>query len=326
MAPTDLLSQEEIDALLQGVDSGELDTETDLRARDGVARPYDFMSKDRIVRGRMPTLEMINERFARFFRISLFRLMRRNAEISVVGVRMTKFAEYVHALSAPTSLNTVKVRPLQGTALFVLDPQLVSILVDNFFGGDGRYQAKIEDREFTATEMRVIRVMLDQVFSDLKKAWQPVMELDFEYVNSEVNPEYAGIVSPSEIVLVKTFRIDLDGGGGDLHITLPYFMIEPIRDALDAGLQSDRTDTNDLWIRSLREELKTAEVEAVALLAETHLTLGQVMKLKAGDIIPVELPRLHLLRAEGIPVARGRFGISDGKNAIQVTERISRSS
>jgi len=326
MAATDLLSQEEIDALLQGVDSGELDTETDLKARDGVARPYDFMSKDRIVRGRMPTLEMINERFARFLRISLFRLMRRNAEISVVGVRMTKFSEYVNALSVPTSLNTVKVRPLQGTGLFVLDPQLVSILVDNFFGGDGRYQAKIEDREFTATEMRVIRVMLDQVFSDLKKAWQPVMELDFEYVSSEVNPEYAGIVSPSEIVLVKTFRIDLDGGGGDLHITLPYFMIEPIRDALDAGLQSDRTDTNDLWIRSLREELKTAEVEAVALLAEASLTLGQVMKLKAGDIIPVELPRLHMLRAEGIPVARGRFGISDGKNAIQVTERISRSS
>jgi len=326
MAPTDLLSQEEIEALLQGVDSGELDTETDLKARDGVARPYDFMSKDRIVRGRMPTLEMINERFARFLRVSLFRLMRRNAEISVVSVRMTKFSEYVHALSVPTSLNTVKVRPLHGTGLFVLDPQLVSILVDNFFGGDGRYQAKIEDREFTATEMRVIRVMLDQVFSDLKKAWQPVMELDFEYVSSEVNPEFTGIVSPSEIVLVKTFRIDLDGGGGDLHITLPYFMIEPIRDALDAGLQSDRTDTNDLWIRSLREELKTAEVEAVALLAEASLTLGQVMKLKAGDIIPVELPRLHMLRAEGIPVARGRFGISDGKNAIQVTERISRSS
>jgi len=326
MAPTDLLSQEEIEALLQGVDSGELDTETDLKARDGVARPYDFMSKDRIVRGRMPTLEMINERFARFLRVSLFRLMRRNAEISVVGVRMTKFSEYVHALSVPTSLNTVKVRPLHGTGLFVLDPQLVSILVDNFFGGDGRYQAKIEDREFTATEMRVIRVMLDQAFSDLKKAWQPVMELDFEYVNSEVNPEFTGIVSPSEIVLVQTFRIELDGGGGDLHITLPYFMIEPIRDALDAGLQTDRTDTNDLWIRSLREELKTAEVEAVALLAETRLTLGQVMKLKAGDIIPVELPRLHLLRAEGIPVARGRFGISDGKNAIQVTERISRSS
>lgn len=325
MAPDELLSQEEIDALLQGVDSGDVDTEHDLHARDGIARTYDFTSKDRIVRGRMPTLEMVNERFARFLRVSLFRLMRRNAEISLGGVRMTKFDEYVHSLSAPTSLNTVKVRPLHGTALFVLDPELVSILVDNFFGGDGRYSAKIEDREFTATELRVIRVILDQVFTDLKKAWTPVMELDFEYVGSEVNPEYTSIVSPSEVVMVISFRLDLDGGGGDLHITLPYFMIEPIRDLLDAGIQSDRPDRDERWIRGLREELKTAEVEAIALLAETRLTLGQVVKLKAGDIIPVDLPKLHLLRAEGIPVARGRFGISDGKNAIQVTERISRS-
>ena len=325
MASKELLSQEEIDALLEGVDSGDVDTENDLHARDGVARTYDFASKDRIVRGRMPTLEMVNERFARFLRVSLFRLMRRNAEISLGGVHMTKFDEYVHSLSAPTSLNTVKVRPLHGTALFVLDPELVSILVDNFFGGDGRYSAKIEDREFTATELRVIRVILDQAFTDLKKAWTPVMELDFEYVGSEVNPEYTSIVSPSEVVMVINFRLDLDGGGGDLHITLPYFMIEPIRDLLDAGIQSDRPDRDERWIRGLREELKTAEVEAIALLAETRLTLGQVVKLKVGDIIPVDLPKLHLLRAEGIPVARGRFGISDGKNAIQVTERISRS-
>ncbi len=325
MAPTDLLSQEEIDALLEGVDSGEVDTDTDLQARDGIARPYDFTSKDRIVRGRMPTLEMVNERFARFLRISLFRLMRRNAEIALNGVHMTRFSEYVQSLAVPTSLNTAKVRPLHGTALFVLGPELVSILVDNFFGGDGRYSAKIEDREFTPTEVRVIRVMLDQVFTDLKKAWTPVMDLDFEYVSSEVNPEYTSIVSPSEVVMVMSFRVDLDGGGGDLHVTLPYFMIEPIREVLDAGFQSDRPDQDQRWVRGLRDELKTAEVEAVALLAETRLTLGQVMRLKPGDIIPVELPRQHLLRAEGIPVARGRFGVSGGRNAIQVTERIARS-
>jgi flagellar motor switch protein FliM len=325
MAPTELLSQEEIDALLQGVDHGDVGTESDFQARDGIARTYDFTARDRIVRGRMPTLEMVNERFARFLRVSLFRLMRRNAEITLGGVRMMKFSEYVHSLPVPTSLNTAKVRPLHGTALFVLDPELVSIVVDNFFGGDGRYSAKIENREFSATELRVIRVMLEQVFADLKKAWMPVIELDVEYVNSEVNPEYTSIVSPSEVVMVTSFRVDLDGGGGDLHITLPYFMIEPLREVLDAGIQSDRPDRDERWISGLRKELKTAEVEAVALLTETRLTLGQVMKLKAGDIIPVELPLEHLLHVEGIPVARGRFGISDGKNAIQITERISRS-
>nr|WP_296752626.1 flagellar motor switch protein FliM [Thioalkalivibrio sp.] len=324
MAPSELLSQEEIDALLHGVDSGDVDTDTDLQAKDGIARDYDFTSKDRIVRGRMPTLDMVNERFARFLRVSLFRLMRRSAEITLRGVKMSKFSEYVHSLSVPTSLSTVKVRPLRGTALFVLDASLVSILVDNFFGGDGRYHAKIEDREFTPTELRVIRVTLDQVFVDLKKAWTPVMELDFEYVSSEVNPEFTSIVSPSEVVMVSSFHIDLDGGGGEFHVTMPYFMIEPIRELLDAGIQSDRPEADERWIRSLREELKVAEVEASSVLAETTLSLAQVVKLKAGDIIPLELPKLVLLRAEGIPVARGKFGISEGRNAIQVTERVSR--
>ena len=324
MAPSDLLSQEEIDALLHGVDSGGVDIEADLQAKDGIARDYDFTSKDRIVRGRMPTLDMVNERFARFLRISLFRLMRRSAEITLRGVKMRKFSEYVHSLSVPTSLSTVKVRPLRGTALFVLDSSLVSILVDNFFGGDGRYHARIEDREFTPTELRVIRVTLDQVFVDLKKAWTPVMELDFEYVNSEVNPEFTSIVSPSEVVMVSSFHIDLDGGGGEFHVTMPYFMIEPIRELLDAGIQSDRPEADERWIRSLREDLKVAEVEASSVLAETTLSLAQVVKLKAGDIIPLELPKLVLLRAEGIPVARGKFGVSEGRNAIQVTERVSR--
>jgi len=324
MAPSELLSQEEIDALLHGVDSGDVDTDTDLQAKDGIARDYDFTSKDRIVRGRMPTLDMVNERFARFLRVSLFRLMRRSAEITLRGVKMSKFSEYVHSLSVPTSLSTVKVRPLRGTALFVLDASLVSILVDNFFGGDGRYHARIEDREFTPTELRVIRVTLDQVFVDLKKAWTPVMELDFEYMSSEVNPEFTSIVSPSEVVMVSSFHIELDGGGGEFHVTMPYFMIEPIRELLDAGIQSDRPEADERWIRSLREELKVAEVEASSVLAETTLSLAQVVKLKAGDIIPLELPKLVLLRAEGIPVARGKFGISEGRNAIQVTERVSR--
>ena len=324
MASSDLLSQEEIDALLHGVDSGNVDTEADLQAKDGIARDYDFTSKDRIVRGRMPTLDMVNERFARFLRVSLFRLMRRSAEITLRGVKMSKFSEYVHSLSVPTSLSMVKVRPLRGTALFVLDSSLVSILVDNFFGGDGRYHAKIEDREFTPTELRVIRVTLDQVFVDLKKAWIPVMGLDFEYVNSEVNPEFTSIVSPSEVVMVSSFHIELDGGGGEFHVTMPYFMIEPIRELLDAGIQSDRPEVDERWIRSLREDLKVAEVEASSVLAETTLSLAQVVKLKAGDIIPLELPKLVLLRAEGIPVARGKFGISEGRNAIQVTERVSR--
>ncbi|MFP4683871.1 MAG: flagellar motor switch protein FliM [Ectothiorhodospira sp.] len=323
MGTNDVLSQDEIDALLHGVDNGAVDTQEDeLLAHDGVARQYDLTTQDRIVRGRMPTLEMINERFARYMRIGLFEMLRRSSEISVGGVKMMKFGEYVHSLYLPTSLNMVRVKPLRGTGLFVLDPKLVFILVDNFFGGDGRYRAKIEGREFTPTELRVIRMLLEQAFEDYRKAWAPVMDLEFEHSRSEVNPQFANIVSPTEVVVVCTFHVELDGGGGEFHITLPYSMIEPIREQLDTGLQSDRADVDDRWVKALREELKMVEVDLSARLAETSLTVAEMINLKAGDIIPFEMPETIVLKAEGIPVYRGRFGMSNGYNAVQVTGRI----
>lgn len=325
MVSKDLLSQEEIDALLYGVDNGDVDTEPDILAHDGVVRNFDFTHQERIVRGRMPTLEMVNERFARHMRVSLFNLLRRTAELSVEGVKMSKFSEYVHSLYVPTSLNMVKIKPLRGTALFVVDPKLVFSLVDNFFGGDGRHHARIEGREFTPTELRVIRMTLDQAFLDLKKAWAPIMSVDFEYISAEVNPQFANIVSPTDVVVVSTFHIELDGGGGHFHITIPYSMIEPIRELLDTGTQSDRAEVDERWCRALREEVKFAEVEISSRLTEITLNLAQVMRLKPGDVIPIELPEQVLVWGEDIPVLRGQFGISNGNNAIKVTERIRRS-
>ncbi len=322
MPVNDLLSQEEIDALLHGVSSGDVETEGDDALNDGEAHGYDFTSQDRIVRGRMPTLEMINERFARYFRISLFNLLRRTGEISVGGVQMLKFAEYVHSLFVPTSLNLVRVNPLRGTALFILDPKLVFILVDNFFGGDGRYPAKIEGREFTPTEQRVIHMILQQSFRDLKQAWAPILPVEFEYMSSEVNPHFANIVSPTEVVVVTTFHVELEGGGGDFHVTLPYAMVEPIREVLDAGVQSDRTDVDERWVTALREEIKEGEVELSSTLTETDITLREVLNLKAGDVIPIDVPGSVTLRAENIPVFRGRFGVAQGNCAIKITDRV----
>lgn len=318
----DLLSQEEIDALLHGVGSGDIDTEGDAGLADGEAQNYDFTSQDRIVRGRMPTLEMINERFARYFRISLFNMLRRTAEISIGGVQMLKFAEYVHSLFVPTSLNLVKVNPLRGTGLFVFDPKLVFIVVDNYFGGDGRFPTKIEGREFTPTEQRVIQRILHQAFEDLTQAWKPVMPIHFEYMNSEVNPQFANIVSPTEVVVVSTFHIELEGGGGALHVTLPYSMVEPIRDLLDAGVQSDRSEVDDRWRIAIREEMKGAPVEMSSVLAETTISMRDLMNLKPGDVIPIELPEIVTLRAEDIPVFRGKFGVSQGNRAIKITDRV----
>lgn len=320
---TDLLSQDEIDALLHGVDDGDIDVD-ESELTPGEAVPYDFTSQDRIVRGRMPTLEMINERFARHMRISLFNLMRRSADISINGIQMIKFGEYVHSLFVPTSLNMVRIRPLRGTALFTLEAKLVFILVDNFFGGDGRFHAKIEGREFTPTERRIIQILLEQSFIDLKEAWSPVMKVDFEYMDSEVNPALATIVSPSEVVVVCSFHIELDGGGGNFHVTMPYSMIEPIREKLDAGVQSDRDDVDSRWSQALKEEVMSAEVELKSTLLETELTLRDVMKFKAGDIIPVDLPEKVVVDVGGLPSFRAKYGQSRDRVALQITEEISR--
>ncbi|KZZ49045.1 flagellar motor switch protein FliM [Thalassolituus sp. HI0120] len=313
----DLLSQDEIDALLHGVDDGDIEPEEEID--EAGVKSYDLTSNDRIVRGRMPTLEMINERFARYTRISMFNFLRRSADVASGGVQIMKFGEYVHTLYVPTSLNLVKMRPLRGTALFIMDAKLVFKLVDNFFGGDGRH-AKIEGREFTPTEVRVVQLVLSQIFADMIEAWQPVMEVEFEYVGSEVNPAMANIVSPSEVVVVSTFHIELDGGGGDFHMTIPYSMIEPIREVLDAGVQSDIDDIDERWTQSLREDIMDAPVPIHGTLVEREITLREVAELQEGDIIPIDMPDDFTLEANGIPVFRGRMGISHENLAVKIID------
>ena len=321
MAVQDLLSQDEIDALLHGVDDGLVQAEA--AAEPGSVKSYDLTSQDRIVRGRMPTLEMINERFARYTRISMFNMLRRSADVAVGGVQVMKFGEYVHSLYVPTSLNLVKIKPLRGTALFILDAKLVFKLVDNFFGGDGRH-AKIEGREFTPTELRVVRMVLEQAFIDLKEAWQAIMEVNFEYINSEVNPAMANIVGPSEAIVVSTFHIELDGGGGDLHVTMPYSMIEPVREMLDAGFQSDLDDQDERWSKALREDVLDVSVPLSATVARRQLRLRDILHMQPGDVIPIELEDELIMRANGVPSFKVKLGSHKGNLALQVVEPIGR--
>lgn len=318
----DLLSQDEIDALLHGVDDGDVDTDDDADA-DGVSS-YDLTSQDRIVRGRMPTLEMINERFARYTRVSMFNLLRRAADVSVSGIQIQKFGEYVHTLYVPTSLNMVKFRPLRGTALIILDAKLVFKLVDNFFGGDGRH-AKIEGREFTPTELRVVQMVVEQAFIDLAEAWKAVIPIDFEFINAEVNPSMANIVSPSEVVVVSTFHIELDGGGGELHITIPYSMIEPIREMLDAGLQSDSDDGDDRWEHALRNDIMDATVNLECEVVQREVMLRDIMNLSAGDIIPIEMPESNVVLANEVPMFRVEFGQANEHLALKIVGKVDRS-
>ena len=321
MSSEKILDQAEIDALIHGVDSGAVSTEAPPGPDE--VRNYDFNNQMRIVRGRMPTLEMINERFARLFRVSLYNLLRRSPEISVAPVAIKKFSEYVHTLHVPTNLNLVKINPFRGTALIMLDPKLVFAVVDSFFGGTGRH-AKIEGRDFTATEQRIIHMLLRNVFADLHEAWAHVANIDVEYIQSEINPHFANIVSPSEIVVITNFHIDLDGVGGELHVTMPYAMIEPLREVLDSGMASDRVDKDERWMHTLREEIEDAEVELSTLLGRTNITLAELLNLKPGDILNCDFTGKVLVLAEDVPMFRGSFGLSRGQQAIKFEEKVRR--
>jgi flagellar motor switch protein FliM len=316
-----ILNQDEIDALIHGVDAGAVST--DPLPVEGEVRQYDFQSQMRIVRGRMPTLEMINERFARLFRTNLYTLLRRSPEVSVNPIEMKKFSEYVHTLHVPTSLNMVRIHPLRGMALILLEPRLVFSIVDNFFGGNGRH-AKIEGRDFTATESRIIQMVLKTAFGDLAEAWSHVAKIQVEYVQSELNPAFANIVSPSEVVVITSFHVELEGGGGDVHVTMPYAMIEPLREQLYSGMTSDRIEHDERWAQCIREEIHDAEVEVQTVLGRSQISIGTLLNLKPGDIVPCDFAGKVTLLAESVPIFRGTFGVSRGQQAVKVDERAPR--
>ncbi len=320
---SDVLSQEEIDALLDSVDKGEVETSTDVPP-PGTPHAYDFTQQDRIVRGRLPTLEMINERFARYFRSGLFGVLRKSCEVAVEGVNMVKFSEFVHSLVVPCNLNLTRINPLRGTALLVLEPALVFSTIDNFFGGDGRYHTRIEGRDFTPTENRVIQIVVAEAYAALAEAWSPVLKLDLEFVNSEINPQFANIVSPTETVVVSRYHVDMDGGGGQVSLAMPYSMIEPIRELLDAGVQSDRAELDERWMHSLREETLDAEVELSALLGEARVSIREFMKLRPGDAVTLSHPDRATVYAEDVPVFHGRVGEHKGNKAIAFEDLVQR--
>ena len=314
---TDFLSQDEVDALLKGV-TGESDEPTASDEGEGGVRVYNLGTQERIVRGRMPTLELINERFARYLRIGLFNYMHRTTEISVGPIRVQKYSEFIRNLVVPTNLNLVAAKPLRGTSLFVFDPNLVFLVVDNMFGGDGRFHTRVEGRDFTPTEQRIIRGLLNVVFTEYSRSWKPVYDISFEYIRSEMNSQFANIATPSEIVISTTFSLEFGGTAADMHICFPYSMVEPIRDLLYSSMQSDQLSSDQRWIVMLRKQLKDAEVEIAAQLASTTVTLGQILKMKVGDIIPISIPEKITVNVDHIPLMECRYGQQGGQYALKI--------
>jgi flagellar motor switch protein FliM len=317
---SEFLSQDEVDSLLRGV-TGETEEVKDDSEAGGV-RSYNMATQERIVRGRMPTMEIINERFARLFRIALYNFIHRSSEVSVGPVKVMKFSEFIRNLPVPANLNLVQVKPLRGNALFIFDPNLVFMVVDSLFGGDGRFHTRVEGREFTQTEHRIIQKMLDVLFEAYEKSWEPVYKLDFEFLRSEVNPQFANIATPNEVVVVTTFEVEFTGVGGSIHVCMPYAMIEPIRELLYSTMQGDHVIADKRWLHMLSKQIQSAEIELNAILGHASTTLDHVLRMKVDDVIPLDVPENVSVMVDNVPVMECKYGISNSHYALKVERMV----
>ncbi len=316
----DILSQDEVDALLKGMGGGDVDTEDDDSNDGSEARSYDFTNQERIVRGRLPALDIINERFARGFQRHFNEMIMSSVEVTAGEVKIIKMIDYLRNLFVPTSLNIYRIDPLNGVALFILDSKLIFTAVDIYFGGTGLLPFKIEGREYTPVEMSMVRSILDITTENLAKAWGPVMDIDIEYMHSEMNPKFAGIVDPTDMIVVSQINVRFEGVEGRVDIVMPYAMLEPVRDKLEEGVQNLQGESDNRWSRTLKEEAKNIEIDLSVNLTELQMSMDDLMKMEKGDIIPLDMPKQVTIRAEGIAIMRGVLGESNQKKAVKVDQ------
>ncbi len=321
-----VLSQDEVDALLRGVTDGEIETETD-DGRDGSeVISYDLTIQERIIRGKMPTLDIINQRFSRLFRISLLNSLRKVVDIKPVSTDTVKFGDFIKSLSVPASLNIFRMEPLRGFALLVAESKIVFSFVDTFFGGSGEGSAKIEGRDFTQIEQRLIKRVILNALSDLEEAWKPVHQLNISFVRSEVNPQFAAIVPITDVVIIIMFEVEMEHTSGTITFCIPYSTVEPIIAKLRTGFQSDQLEVDKTWLLRLRERLKEAEVEIVVELGSRELMTRDLIKLGVGDVIQLgnDVTNELAIKVEGVPKFKGFPGVSKGNKAIQISSTITR--
>ncbi|MFZ3221251.1 MAG: flagellar motor switch protein FliM [Rhodoferax sp.] len=315
------LSQEEVDALLEGV-TGESQKTVEEAAEHGEVRSYNISSQERIVRGRMPTMEVVNERFARNLRVGLFNFIRRSPEISVGPVAVQRYSAFLRELAVPTNFNIVAIRPLRGSGLIVCEPALVFGVIDTLYGGIGKFQTRIEGRDFSATEQRGINRLVDVITTEYKKAWKGIYPLELEYQRSEMQPQFANIATPSEIVIATSFQLEIGDITGAIHFCFPYSTLEPIRDVLYSSTQGDSIEVDRRWVNVLTREIQAAEVTLVAELARADATVEQLLAMKKGDFIELDRePRIQA-SVDGVPIFECQYGTHNAKYAIRIDKAL----
>jgi flagellar motor switch protein FliM len=319
-----ILSQDEVDALLQGI-TGESQKLEQEEVETGGIRDYNLASQERIVRGRMPTMEIINERFARNVRLGIFNFIRRSPEISIGGIKVQKYSAFLREIVVPTNFNIVSVRPLRGSGLIVCDPTLVFAVIDALFGGNGKFHCRIEGRDFSPTEQRIIKRLVDVITSEYRKAWHGIYPLELEYQRSEMQPQFANIATPSEIVVATSFMLEIGDTTGTIHFCIPYSTLEPIRDVLYSTIQGDSNEPDRRWVNLLQQQIQSAEVELVAELASAPATVEQLLAFKPGDFIELDLQPAIQAKVSGVPVLECHYGTSNGRYALKVDQLLSSS-
>lgn len=314
-----ILSQDEVEALLQGVDSGEVETTSDEK-QEG-ANAYDLTNQERIIRGRMPSLEIINERFARLFQISMTTFLKKEIDVVPVSIDVPKFGELMRKIPLPSSINIVKMDPLRGAVLVILDTKFIYRLIDLYFGGSGQTYVKIEGRDFTPIENRIIQKVVDKLLFDLETSWKPIFKINITHVRTEINPQFAAVVTPSEVVVTTLFKIEIDGEGGDIFVGMPYPTIEPIREKLYGSFQSDQDEENKVWAERFAEQMRECNLNAVAEIGRAQLTVGELTRLSVGDVIMLNrtVKEDLDLKIEGQTIFQGRAGLHRGNVAFQIT-------
>ena len=319
-----ILSQDEVDALLQGITGESQKLEKEDAPTTGI-RDYNLASQERIVRGRMPTLEIINERFARNVRIGLFNFIRKSPEVSIGGIKVQKYSAFLRDIVVPTNFNIVAVRPLRGSGLIVCEPTLVFAVIDSLFGGAGKFQTRIEGRDFSATEMRIIQRLVEVIIAEYRKAWAGIYPLELEYQRSEMQPQFATIATPGEIIVATSFTLEIGETTGTIHFCFPYATLEPIRDVLFSSTQGDSNEPDKRWLNLLKHEIQSAEVELIAELASAPATVEQLLAFKPGDFIELDLQPGIEVNILGVPVLACHYGTSNGRYALKVDQLLSSS-
>jgi flagellar motor switch protein FliM len=318
------LSQDEVDALLRGISDGEVETEQDAGSEVSGIQSYDLANQERIIRGRMPTLEIINQKLSRQLRAALSGALRRVVDINALNVDMIKFGEFLKTVPVPTSMHVFRMLPLRGGALLVIESKLVFALIDSFFGGPGSALVKVEGRDFTSIEAHMIQRVAALVFAEMEKAWEPVEPIKIELERSEVNPQFVGIVPPSDIVVVTPFELEMDEARGHITICLPYSMLEPIRGKLVAAFQSERLELDYSWVRRMMRQIELVEVDLSVELGHTEITVQTLLDLQTGDVIRLDQDSDSelIVRVEGVPKFMGLPRVIKQKKALEITTRI----